>query len=375
MPLSALSDRGAVLEAIAEYDALGKEAFLSKYGYGASRSYLLEHNGRSYDSKAIAGVAVGKQFATEGPLRASDFSGGIQTVVRKLRQLGFTIAKSDEPGRNPDWSRDETILALDLYIRRRPQLPGEADPEVLALSKLLRDHAAATGVRGLSNFRNPDGVSMKVGNLSRLDPDYSGKGLPNGSAIEEKLWSEFMPDVARLYAAAASIRAQFSATVSTHEGLVAVTAGTPASSSVVDRAQRKADGAVSRGPAPSFGEVTHSREDGENSVYVMRLFGPIELLFPKRAMGDRAVIKVGRSNDVRRRAFELNCGFPPGLGLEWRPVQAQPLASAGAAHDVEQRLLGSLERRGQTIGGEFAIIPERDIHTLLADAIQPPFRS
>jgi hypothetical protein len=28
------------------------------------------------------------------------------------------------PARNPPWTRDELLLALDLYLRRRPHLPG-----------------------------------------------------------------------------------------------------------------------------------------------------------------------------------------------------------------------------------------------------------
>ena len=43
--------------AIAEYDRLGRDVFLTTYGYGPANSYLLVHNGRRYDSKAIAGVA------------------------------------------------------------------------------------------------------------------------------------------------------------------------------------------------------------------------------------------------------------------------------------------------------------------------------
>ena len=32
-----------VLKAIAEYDRLGKEAFLGRYGYGAAQQYFLSH--------------------------------------------------------------------------------------------------------------------------------------------------------------------------------------------------------------------------------------------------------------------------------------------------------------------------------------------
>src|SRR5690242_11347969 len=91
MLLSELTDRSAVLRAMAEHDELGRDAFLSRYGYGPSRSYFVEHNGKQYDSKAIAGVAIGKQFPAEGPLRADQFSGGERTVQAKLESLGFQV--------------------------------------------------------------------------------------------------------------------------------------------------------------------------------------------------------------------------------------------------------------------------------------------
>jgi hypothetical protein len=87
MPLSELTERDAVLAAMREYDALGQDAFLAKYGYSPARRYQLVHDGKSYDSKAIAGVALKHQFPERGPLAASEFSGGEATVL-PLR-LGF----------------------------------------------------------------------------------------------------------------------------------------------------------------------------------------------------------------------------------------------------------------------------------------------
>src|SRR5262245_24980034 len=91
MKLGQLSDRDSVLRAVREFDRLGKEEFLSKYGYRPAKEYFLLHEGRRYDSKAIAGVAIGYQFPAEGPLRADSFSGGEATVKRKLEQLGFEV--------------------------------------------------------------------------------------------------------------------------------------------------------------------------------------------------------------------------------------------------------------------------------------------
>jgi hypothetical protein len=91
MGLSELTDRNAVLSAIAEYDRIGQAAFLTKYGYAPARRYRLAYNGNMYDSKAIAGAAYGYQFPDRGPLKHEQFSGGEQTVVPVLEQLGFKV--------------------------------------------------------------------------------------------------------------------------------------------------------------------------------------------------------------------------------------------------------------------------------------------
>lgn len=95
MSLSALSSPDAVLRAIAEFDQLGQRAFLPKYGFHPARSYLLVHDGRRYDSKAVAAAAHGFQFPSLGPLGASEFSGGEATVGRRLRALGFEVEGPD----------------------------------------------------------------------------------------------------------------------------------------------------------------------------------------------------------------------------------------------------------------------------------------
>ena len=71
----ALSDLtfAAVLKAIEEFNQLGREAFLQKYGFGKARDYMLLKDGTFYDSKAIAGAAHG--YLPGGlALKASEFS-------------------------------------------------------------------------------------------------------------------------------------------------------------------------------------------------------------------------------------------------------------------------------------------------------------
>lgn len=83
-----------VLRAIEECDHLGRDAFLHHYGFGAARRYVLLHEGRQYDSKAIVGVAhaflPGRQ-----PLTSTELSGGQHqgSAAWLLRQLGFHIVE------------------------------------------------------------------------------------------------------------------------------------------------------------------------------------------------------------------------------------------------------------------------------------------
>jgi hypothetical protein len=87
-----------VLRAMAEFDKLGRWRFLSKYGFDASRKYVIVHDGQEYDSKAILGVAHKYALPKGSPLRPGDFSGGLATVVSRLKQLGFHVVERTTDG-------------------------------------------------------------------------------------------------------------------------------------------------------------------------------------------------------------------------------------------------------------------------------------
>jgi MoxR-like ATPase len=90
--------RDAVLQAIHECDRLGREEFLRQHGFQPARDYVLIHDGKAYDSKAVMGVAYGFEHPDEGPLRSQDFSGGRETVGRAVEALGFEIARLRKAG-------------------------------------------------------------------------------------------------------------------------------------------------------------------------------------------------------------------------------------------------------------------------------------
>ncbi|UQS87722.1 HNH endonuclease [Pseudomonas chlororaphis subsp. piscium] len=111
---------------------------------------------------------------------------------------------------NPPWSRDELVLALDLYLRHRGGLPGKNHPEVEALSQSLNLIGNATGVSKNPSFRNTNGVCMKLNNFRRWDPSYTNSGrtgLAKGNKDEELVWLEFANNPKRLAEVVAAINA------------------------------------------------------------------------------------------------------------------------------------------------------------------------
>ena len=88
---------------------------------------------------------------------------------------------------NPDWNRDETLLALDLLYRHGKPLDKGHDATV-ELSDILRAALIHPIDGRRSSFRNVDGVALKLQNLlSAIDP---GRGL-SSSILDRALVAEF----------------------------------------------------------------------------------------------------------------------------------------------------------------------------------------
>jgi 5-methylcytosine-specific restriction enzyme A len=99
------------------------------------------------------------------------------------------------------------ILALELYFRYGRKQLDAAHPDVIALSAFLKSLPIyAESLRGPA-FRNPNGVAMKLGNLSAVDPDHAGVGLPGAGRLDREVFAEFAGDTGRLYSVAAAIKA------------------------------------------------------------------------------------------------------------------------------------------------------------------------
>lgn len=88
--------RESVLAAIAEFDREGRDATLRRHGFRRALDYVVIHDGKPYDSKALYGIAYGLQYPDEEPIRLRGLQGG-GTVVKRLRELGFEVRSQREP--------------------------------------------------------------------------------------------------------------------------------------------------------------------------------------------------------------------------------------------------------------------------------------
>ncbi len=101
------------------------------------------------------------------------------------------------PGGRPiyrrfNWSRDELILALDLYHSLPAARGNKTHSGVIELSEILQELPIHRTDLRPPNFRNANGVAMKLVNFSAYDPEYSGVGLSQGATqLEQSVWNEF----------------------------------------------------------------------------------------------------------------------------------------------------------------------------------------
>lgn len=89
---------------------------------------------------------------------------------------------------NPNWTRDETILALNLFQQLDGKVPSTKSKEVKDLSEILRSLPYHTEAAKQPTFRNADGVGFKLMNIRQV---ATGKGLGNVSNMDRQVWAEF----------------------------------------------------------------------------------------------------------------------------------------------------------------------------------------
>lgn len=158
--LSDLTSPEAVQAALDEYARRGQAEFLDIHGFGLARDHVVLNpkTGEWADSKAIAGVAYGYQFPESGPFRASEFSGGLATVVARLMALGFEV-RSVDAIRGTDWSAHEVALIVADYLAMlTSELTGQAYNKA-ARRRLLLDRLPG---------RSESSIEFKHANISAV---------------------------------------------------------------------------------------------------------------------------------------------------------------------------------------------------------------
>lgn len=79
-----------------------------------------------------------------------------------------------------NWTRDELIIAFNLYCKMPFGKITSKNPEIINLAKIIG--------------RTPSAVALKLVNFARLDPELQKRkivGMSHGSKSEEKIWNEF----------------------------------------------------------------------------------------------------------------------------------------------------------------------------------------
>jgi len=78
------------------------------------------------------------------------------------------------------WTRDELLLAINLYCKLTFGQLHSRNPEIIALADLLG--------------RTANSLALKLVNFASLDPSLSQAGMSNASKLDKEVWNEFYAD-------------------------------------------------------------------------------------------------------------------------------------------------------------------------------------
>ena len=84
------------------------------------------------------------------------------------------------PTRNPTWTREDLIIAFNLYCKIPFGRIDHRNPQIIDLAKIIH--------------RTPSSVAWKLSNFARLDPSLQARGIKgasHGSKGEVEVWKEF----------------------------------------------------------------------------------------------------------------------------------------------------------------------------------------
>jgi putative restriction endonuclease len=97
-----------------------------------------------------------------------------------------------------NWTREELILAINLYCKIPFGKIHQNNPEIIHFAKLIG--------------RTPGSISFKLGNFGSFDPSLKERGvggLPNASKLDREVWDEFYNNWEERTFESERLRAQF----------------------------------------------------------------------------------------------------------------------------------------------------------------------
>lgn len=131
-----IADRAPVLRALDEFDRVGREAFLEKYGFRASTHLFVKHEGKRYDIKALAGATHGYADPDTGPLKNNAFSSG-KPLVDFFQRLGFEIESTSDRSmlEHATTLREALQEILSGYLDAKSSKIGKTSPMWMAMDQ------------------------------------------------------------------------------------------------------------------------------------------------------------------------------------------------------------------------------------------------
>ena len=119
------------------------------------------------------------------------------SVQKQFRKM-YNVYKGGEiMATRRNWTREETVLAMDLYTRIPFSKIGKNNQEIIKLAQIIK--------------RTPDAVAYKMSNLAHYDPELQARhvaGLSHTSKFDKEIYDEFANNIEELSYYAQNILAQ-----------------------------------------------------------------------------------------------------------------------------------------------------------------------
>ncbi|GAA1915363.1 hypothetical protein [Nocardioides marmoribigeumensis] len=186
MPLFDAVTADHVHLAMQEYDARGATSFLNRYGFGPSRDYVVVHEGRTYDSKAVLGVAL--KHAEGRPATSSDLSGSKDAAAKILVDLGFEVMTVEDLRRGESatgsWQESTDVGTEDSHAAWALAAREELLETAKTYHAVISTKDLATAVQRRSGIRTSKPAHHWMGSvLARVARDCAERDEPLLSAL------------------------------------------------------------------------------------------------------------------------------------------------------------------------------------------------